>query len=406
MIKLRVNVTLPDNTQLHCGEIITTPPDPRGIIQGAFRYTAAYLEHPSAFPLDPVTLPLTAKEFTADRPTGVHAVFEDSLPDDWGRRLLIQKAKIGRGEQTVPRLLEVLGSNGLGALSFVSEYPLSDKDASADMLELSTLLDAAFRYDSGLQMAEADLQLLFRAGSSPGGARPKALVRKASDSLWIVKFPSVNDKMDVIAIEAATIELAKQSGLTVPEFEIQHIGDRKALMVRRFDISNNDGRYHMISMQTLLQAEGYYYLSYDDLFTVLKSHSVRPSVDMPALFRQMIFNAAIGNTDDHLKNFCMLHKESGFCLSPVYDVLPDIFERREHTLSFNSSYLPPERQHLQRMGKQLHIKNAGLMIDEVVQAVSLWRRVFQQYGVSEEDTKKLEWGIERRLDRLIKKIPE
>lgn len=354
------------------------------------------------FPLDPVTLPLTSKEFSTQRPAGVHAVFEDALPDDWGRKLLIQKAKIEKGEQTVPKLLEVLGSNGLGALSFVSKHNIPDENSSADMVDLPSLLDTACRYDSGVQMKEEDLLLLFRTGSSPGGARPKALVRKETGSLWIVKFPGFNDKLDVISIEAATLELAKLSGLIVPEFEIQKIGNRKGLMVKRFDISGHGGRYHMISLQTLLQAEGYYFLSYNDLFKVVKSHSFQPSIDIPSLFRQMVFNAAIGNTDDHLKNFCMLHKESGFCLSPVYDVLPDIFERREHTLSFDLSYLPPDRKNLQNIGKQQNIKKVDQIIHEVSQVVSEWRGVFRRYGVPESDLQKLEWGINRREERLKK----
>ncbi len=400
MIKLNVIVTLPNNTTLPCGEIVATAPDPRGIIQGAFRYAAAYLENPLAFPLDPVSLPLISKEFSTPRPTGVHAVFEDTLPDDWGRKLLIQKAKLGRGEQIVPKLLEVLGSNGLGALSFASKQNIPDENSSAGMVDLDALLNAAFRFDSGLKLKETDLQLLFRTGSSPGGARPKALVRKETGSLWLVKFPGFNDNLDVVPIEGATLELAKLSGLTVPEFEIRNIGNQKALMVKRFDISGHDGRYHMISLQTLLQAEGYYFLGYNDLFRIVRSHSFQPSNDIPSLFRQMVFNAAIGNTDDHLKNFCMLHKESGFCLSPVYDVLPDIYERREHALSFDLSYLPPDRNILQNIGKQQNIKKVDPIIDEVSQVVSGWRRVFRRYGVPESDIQKLEWGINRREERL------
>ncbi|OQY08331.1 MAG: phosphatidylinositol kinase [Desulfobacteraceae bacterium 4572_123] len=402
MIKLNVIVTLPNNKTLPCGEIVTTAPDPRGIIRGAFRYAAEYLENPLAFPLDPVSLPLISKEFATSRTTGVHAVFEDALPDDWGRKLLIQKAKLGRREQTVPKLLEALGSNGLGALSFASKQNMPDENSSADMVDLEALLNAAFQFDSGLQVTKEDLQLLFRTGSSPGGARPKALVRKKTGSFWIVKFPASNDKLDVVPIEGATLELARLSGLTVPEFEIRNISSQKVLMVKRFDISGHGGRYHMISLQTLLQAEGYYFLDYNDLFNIVRSHSFQPSTDIPALFRQMVFNAAIGNTDDHLQNFCMLHKDPGFCLSPVYDVLPDIYEKREHALSFNLSYLPPDRNILQNIGKQQNIKKPDLIIDEVSQVVSGWRCVFQRYGVPEPDLKKLEWSINRREERLKK----
>ncbi|ACN16003.1 hypothetical protein HRM2_29150 [Desulforapulum autotrophicum HRM2] len=83
MIKLNVMVTLPDATRLPCGEIVATPPDSQGLVKGAFRYSKAYLDHSLAFPLDPVTLPMISKEFIAQSPAGVHAVFEDALPDDW-----------------------------------------------------------------------------------------------------------------------------------------------------------------------------------------------------------------------------------------------------------------------------------------------------------------------------------
>ena len=402
MIRLLVNVTLPNNTTLLCGEIVTTPPDPKGMIQGAFRYTPEYLKHPLAFSLDPVNLPLSAKEFHTNRPEGVHAIFEDALPDDWGRALLIKKARLGRGEQTIPRLLEILGANGLGALSFESKQARHQVDSSADINDLEALLDAALRYESGLPLDEEALQLLYQSGSSPGGARPKALCRKETGSLWIAKFPRHNDAFHVESIEAASLELAKRSGLIVPEFELQDIGKRKALLVKRFDISDHGGRYHMISMQTLLQAQGYYFLSYNDMFDVVKAYSYQPSNDIPFLFRQMIFNVAIGNTDDHLKNFCMLHKETGFCLSPVYDVLPDIYEKREHSLSFPSGagFLQPGRKTLQRMGEGHNIETAGKVIDKVLQAVSGWKKVFTQYGVPDPEIQRLEWGINRRIESL------
>ena len=402
MIRLLVHVTLPDNTGLLCGEMVATSPDPRGRIKGAFRYVAEYLKHPQAFSLDPVTLPLNREEFQTERPEGVHAVFEDALPDDWGRALLIQKARLGRGEQTLPRMLEALGNGGLGALSFQSVQNRIKKDSSADIKNLEALLDAALRYESGLPLDEEELQLLYQSGSSPGGARPKALCRKEEGSLWIAKFPRHQDRFHVESIEAATLELAKRSGLSVPEFEIRTLGKRKVLLVKRFDISDRGGRYHMISMQTLLQAQGYYFLGYQNMFDAVNAHSYQPSLDIPFLFRQMIFNAAIGNTDDHLKNFCMLHKESGYCLSPVYDVLPDLYEKREHSLSFPSGggFLPPDGKALQRIGDNLKIEAAGRIIDTVRETVSGWKKVFQDCNVPESEILRLERSINRRIKSL------
>ena len=116
----------------------------------------------------------------------------------------------------------------------------------------------------------------------------------------------------------------------------------------------------------------------------------------------MVFNGAIGNTDDHLKNFCMLQKESGLCLSPVYDVIPDIAGVREHTLSFpmGNGSLPPGRLALKKIGESLNISNAGEIIVDVFSAVSNWKVVFKKYDVPEFDIQRLEWGIDRRLSAL------
>lgn len=174
-------------------------------------------------------------------------------------------------------------------------------------------------------------------------------------------------------IEAATLALAKDAGLNAPDFKIQAVGMREVLLVLRFDVTAAGGRNHMLSFQSLLEAQGYYSLGYPDLFDALKKYSSQPEIDVRAFYRQMVFNAAIGNTDDHLKNFTLLHGDTGYCLSPVYDLLPDTAERREHVLYFENSYLAPERAVLLRLAKRLGIGKPGGLIDEVRQSVAEWR---------------------------------
>jgi len=103
---------------MKAGALIVDDPDPvRGGLLGQFRYAPEYLDHPRAFPLDPLNLPQSMESFAADRPrAGVHGVFEDSLPDDWGRRLMVSRHKLGRNAQRAPNLLRLLGSQGLGGL--------------------------------------------------------------------------------------------------------------------------------------------------------------------------------------------------------------------------------------------------------------------------------------------------
>ncbi len=402
MLKLNVSLTFPDGRTIVCGEIFTTEPDARGKIEGAFRYTNDYLEHPKAFALDPEHLPLGPQEYFSERPEGVHGVFEDALPDDWGRALLARKAKLHRSEQTIPKLLEAIGANGLGALSFSSGKELSLKDTSAGLQDLEAITDAAMKYDAGLPVDDDHLGLLFSCGSSPGGARPKALVKDKAGIQWIAKFPRLNDKYHVEPIEAATLHLARDAGLRIPEVILQNAGNRKVLLIQRFDVLPRGGRNHMISMQTLLGADGYYHLSYSDMFSVLRKHSARPEKDTEHLYRQMVFNSAIGNTDDHLKNFCMLHNEDGFSLSPAYDLLPDTHENREHRLSFprGAGTLPPGRKVLESIGKNFKVPHPDQVIDEVVQSMADWRDVLRKYGTPQEDILRLESGITRRIDRL------
>lgn len=327
MLHLDVILILPNRLKITCGEIITGTPEPNGRIKGAFRYTPEYLQHPDAFPLDPVNLPLIPKEFLSNRPQGIHGVFEDALPDDWGRKILARKANLTLREQTEPRFLEALGHNGMGALCFQTGHPVKAQDPCADIANLDNLLELALKYDAGEYLNDQDFTALALCGSSPGGARPKTLLN-ASYHAW-----------------------------------------------------------------------------YTDMFKAVAKYTAQPSVDIPALFRQMVFNAAIGNTDDHLKNFSMLHNETGFCLSPAYDLLPDIHGRRSHSLSFpeGAGEFAPDRTAFLKFGKDLNIKNPEHIIDSIVREVSAWQDVFEEYGVPDSDIQKLAGDINFRLAQLLQR---
>lgn len=396
MLKLDIWTTLPDGSEIHAGEMISSAPDEHGRIQGAFRYTAEFLKHPKAFPFDPVSLPLTDREFSADRPSGDFSVFEDSLPDDWGRRLLIRKAELKRELQTIPRLLLALGTSGLGALSYFQKTADGNKKNFIPEIALERLLVAAEKFESGKDVDDIEIRLLFQAASSPGGARPKAIV-KAEDALWLAKFPSVKDTLKIVRIEAATLSLARKAGVNIPEFKLISCAGRDVLMVRRFDISGQGGRRHMISMNTLLKAEGWYNLSYKDIFDVLRIHSFQPEVDLPAMYRQMVFNALIGNTDDHLKNFMMLHDDAGYFLSPAYDLLPDTAERREHVLYFELDHYFPGLSGLENIGKKFGIRTPGKVAEAVAKTVSNWKAEYIAFGVPPENITRLKRGIDKRL---------
>lgn len=148
MIKIDVRITFPDGKELCAGEVCTDP-DSHGNIQGAFRYTAEFLNDDQAFSLDPVNRPLSEGEFRAGRATGVFSVFEDSLPDDWGRKLLVRRANLKTKDQTVPNLLLAIGGNGLGALSYDDQEGSRNVDNYADEIDLTRLLEAAKQIEEG-----------------------------------------------------------------------------------------------------------------------------------------------------------------------------------------------------------------------------------------------------------------
>lgn len=397
MIRLDVWLTLPDGAALLAGELACADADQQGRYASAFRYTTGYLADPRAFALDPAGLPLIASEFQSQQLGSPLMVLEDALPDVWGRRLLILRNGLPRGRQSEAFLLQALAGRGLGALGFYppGQAPQQD-DASADRLELDALADAAQRLEQGVEVDDT-FRTLLAAGSSPGGARPKALVWDGT-AHWIAKFSSWRDDVDMVGLEAASLELARQAGLIVPDFRLAPLaGGRQALLVKRFDLTALSGRRHMLSLHALLQASGYYVLGYVDLIAALRHFGAQPEIDVPGLYRQMVFNALIGNTDDHLKNFWLLHDERGYTLAPAFDLLPDVGALREHVLMFDLSPHPPGPAGLAALGRRWGISGAAAICDEVQSAVARFDEIAAYYSVPRAEIDRFAKDIARRL---------
>ncbi|MFO7963090.1 MAG: type II toxin-antitoxin system HipA family toxin [Desulfobacterales bacterium] len=403
MIRLDVWLTLPSGESVKTGSLVVGDPDPvKGELQGQFRYTSEYLGHPRAFPLDPLHLSLSTEVFEANRPReGIHGVFEDSLPDDWGRKLMIRRHKLGRTEQRVPHLLKLLGNQGLGALSYVEvgRPEVKTTGVSNEHLQELALLAQQFEREPAT-VSDNELFLLFQAGSSPGGARPKALVNDEKEA-YLAKFAGHKDRLDVVSLEAASMELGRMSGIETADTLLIPLGAAlKCLLVKRFDINEAGGRNHLISMHSLLKADGYYNAGYKDLTDVIKHISSQPKRDLNRIYRQMVFNTMIGNTDDHLKNFIMLHDDNGWRLSPAFDLVPNIGFYREHVLRIGLDTRPPNAETLLAEAKHFGIKKRQLsmeIIAETHRAVSKWPEVFHNYNVPEKDAENIGKDIDQRL---------
>jgi serine/threonine-protein kinase HipA len=202
---------------------------------------------------------------------------------------------------------------------------------------------------------------------------------------YLAKLPSVKDHVDVVRIEAATMNLVARAGLTVPQTRLVQCAEKPVLLVRRFDVIPA-GRRHMISFQTLLKAEGYYQLRYQELLAIVRKWSSDPFDDSQRFYRQMVFNAVVGNTDDHLKNFLMIHdSKQGWRLSPAFDLIPDVEQRGEHVLFFDLGAYYPGRRKLENLGHQWGIGNAEIVVAQVCDAVAGWKEEFANSGVPEKD---------------------
>ncbi|MDR3394904.1 MAG: type II toxin-antitoxin system HipA family toxin [Parasulfuritortus sp.] len=397
-MRLDAWLTLPDGGSRRVGEIAFSDADQQGRYASAFRYTAEWLSDGDVFPIDPANLPLASKEYQAERLTPPLMALEDALPDAWGRRLLILRDELPRNRQNEPHLLHSLAGRGLGALSFFLPGQAPEKDdADADIVELDTLSDSAAALEAGREI-DTRMRILLAAGSSPGGARPKALIQDG-DSHWIAKFASRRDEVDEVGLETTALALARQAGLDVPDFRFAPLaGGRRALLVRRFDLTPQ-GRRHMLSFRSLLAADGYYVLSYADLIAALRKHSSRPEFDVPALFRQTVFNALIGNTDDHLKNFWLLHDAAGYRLTPTFDLLPDVGARREHVLIFDLAPTPPGPAGLAALGRKWGVSGSAAIVENVVAALAGFAETASKYGVPEPEIAHFDLDIARRLTK-------
>jgi serine/threonine-protein kinase HipA len=257
-----------------------------------------------------------------------------------------------------------------------------DATAEADILDLEDLAAAAQRLDAGEPVDERSRALL-AAGSSPGGARPKALVRDG-DRHWLAKFPSRRDRYDEVGLEATGLALARAAGLEVPEFTLAQLSEgHRALLVKRFDLTPTGGQRHMLSVRTLLAARGSYVLGYADLIDVVRRHGAQPERDAPALFRQMAFNALFGNTDDHLKNFWLMRERAGWVLTPAFDLVPDVGERVEHVLLFGISPTAPGPDGLLALGRAWGISGAARAVDEVCDALTRFAEMATGHAVPE-----------------------
>ncbi len=403
-ISLYVHATMPDRSKVLVGRLLSRNLNSFTDKEGFFKYEPSYLNNPQAYPLDPVRLPLKPINFKApNRETGIHQVFEDSLPDSWGLQILARKGGVEYGRCSPAHFLSILGGSGLGRLSFFSTkdtFALEDGSLSYDNISLA--LEEAVNLESSIDTDTSRLQHILACGSSAGGARPKIL-NYWNDNYWIAKFSSIRDiSPDLnISLEQAGMTLAKQCGLEVPSIKRQTIADREILFIKRFDITPKNGRNALVSFKTLLGTSDPSSVSYYKLAEIIAKYSHQPQVDLELLFRQMIVNVALINGDDHLQNFAMLHTAGGWELSPAYDIVPNIHQSSQ-LIPINGKFSGIGHNDLFQEGLKFNLssKQTEAILKDVISRFAGWEKIFDHCRVPQEHTQQLRKKIKSSVARI------
>lgn len=294
---------------------------------GRFAYGSTFLASKERRPIDPTGLPPTGKWKPA-APEEVHLAFHDVGPDGWGKGILTQ-AFPGL-ELGMPEFLALGGLSRTGDLAFgptpdaPETWAPEDKPAlvlPADEDSLEDLLAAAESVDAG-EAPRHHLARLIRHGSDVGGARPKARLRSDGKE-WIAKFPTWGDAFDDPRAEAVCLDVAEAAGLAVPERELRVVAGKSVLLVSRFDRSAAGARHSYLSAGTLLNEP---VQNYGTRFTYVDIAAAARRIGVPSpereMFRRLLVNARLKNTDDHLRNHAVIHDGTGWKLSPVFDIVP------------------------------------------------------------------------------------
>jgi serine/threonine-protein kinase HipA len=360
----------------------------------SFEYDHAWLEQPEVFSFDPDLALAAGPQYPAPRRKNF-GIFLDSAPDRWGRVLMQRRENArARHEKRKPRaltewdfLLGVRDETRLGALRFREKpnSPFIDSDAqfaAPPLTSLRELQAASLQFEKHIDdeenpLYEKWLTQLFAPGSSLGGARPKASVRDEGGTLCMAKFPSRNDTRDMGGWELVALSLARKAGILVPDARPLRFAESPytTFLVKRFDRTGTRGRLAFVSAMTLTQhTDGEAGASYLELVDLLQTRGADTRADCFQLFRRVVFNILIHNTDDHLRNHGFFIEEGGIRLSPAYDVNPSI-DRRELMLAINEVETSCDVSIAMEASRDygLNVREAADVVTQVRSAVVGWR---------------------------------
>lgn len=368
----------------------------------SFSYDKVFLKSPYRRQIDPM-LTLHAGELYNDEADKNFRAFLDSSPDRWGRILMQRRAAIEtrKGIRANSRLTELdylLGvhdSYRMGGIRFkrVGSDAFLDNNAelaAPPMASLRELEHAAIQIEKDDNIDSDEyyrwLKILISPGSSLGGARPKACVIDEHNHLWIAKFPNLNDTYDVGAWEMVCYELALAAGVDMFPSEIKQFSSQyHTFLTKRFD-REGEKRLHFSSAMTQLKyydGEQSLGASYLEIAEFLSTQGAQTKADLAQLWRRIVFNIAVSNTDDHLRNHGFLLTNKGWKLSPAYDLNPLVGKHGLHlNITDTDNALDYQLAFEVKEFFRLSQDEATQIYDDVLNAVRQWQQVAKRLGIS------------------------
>lgn len=395
---------------------------------GFFEFDPAFNKHgwnvaPVKMPVD--SLPGKIFSFPELRDSfafrGLPGLLSDVLPDKYGNALInTWLSTNGRPENSLNpvELLCFIGKRGMGALEFEPAEPKEKK--GAEKVELDQLVYVAQEILSGREKFKGELSAqesraltdILKIGTSAGGARAKAVIAYNPDTnevrsgqadappgytQWLLKFDGVTDSQFGATFGYGRVEMAyhlmaKDAGIEMMECRLLEENGRAHFMTRRFDRPGGNKKIHFQSFCGMMHYDfnDVHSYSYEQLFETMR-RLILPYTDAEQLFRRMVFNVMARNCDDHTKNFAFTMDSGGtWKLSPAYDVChayrPGSPWVSQQSLSVNGKRQGISRADFLAVAKNMNIKRAVTIIEQVATIITDWKKYAEKTGVQAELT--------------------
>ncbi len=372
----------------------------RGKKAFSFEYDDEWIKSDQQLLLDPDIQFYSGLQYPNNKPN--FGVFLDSMPDTWGRTLMKRRAfQEAKRENRSPSnlyevdyLLGVFDEGRMGALRFKKDLkgPFLDdslRHPTPPWSSRGELQEAAKNFEFGHDSEQNSkwLDVLMAPGSSLGGARPKANILDKQKDHWIAKFPAKNDDIDKGAWEFLAYQLAINCGIEMAPSRTEKIsGNYHTFLTQRFDRANGE-RIHFSSAMTMTGNNEYTIrdnpASYLDLAEFIQNHGANIDENLHQLWRRIVFNIAISNTDDHLRNHGFILTPRGWVLSPAYDINPSIGKNGlALNIDMDSNMLDLDLA--KSVGVYFHLDNKQMdtTINQVIDSVNQWKIIAGKIGIS------------------------